>query len=196
MKISHQTPPYSRVQPLLFTAMTILMAVLMLPALGPVAPAAHAQKPPAIAKSQRAQVQQRIADTWVTVNYSRPVARGRALYGGIVPFGKVWNPGADTATSIAFSTDVKVNGQSLSRGWYSVWAEPGPAQWTLIFSRAHPVYHVPYPKGRDALRLTAAPRTGAFMETLAFYFPVVEERHAELVLHWGTVVIPMSIDVP
>lgn len=196
MTIFRLTLPQQQAHPLMATAMMMLVAVLMLPALSAVAPSAHAQKPPAIAKSQRAQVQQRIAETWVTVNYSRPVARGRALYGGIVPFGKVWNPGADTATSIAFSTDVKVNGQTLSRGWYSVWAEPGPAQWTLIFSRAHPVYHVPYPKGRDALRLTVAPRAGAFMETLAFYFPVVEERHAELVLHWGTVVIPVSIDVP
>jgi hypothetical protein len=46
------------------------------------------------------------------------------------------------------------------------------------------------------LRIPATPRAGAHMETLAFYFPVVDGKHAELVLHWGTTVVPMSIDVP
>jgi hypothetical protein len=149
-----------------------------------------------VLKSQRALVQQTVAATSITVTYSRPVARGRKLFGGIVPFGKVWNPGADTATSITVSTPVRINGQPLPAGSYSLWAEPGAARWTVILSRAHPVYHIPYPKGKDAVRLEVTPRTGSYMETLAFYFPVVEGRHADLVLHWGPVVVPLSIDVP
>ena len=66
----------------------------------------------------------------------------------------------------------------------------------MIFSRAHPVFHTPYPAGRDALRVAVTPRAGEHMETLSFYFPVVDGKKAELVLHWGTVVVPLQLDVP
>ncbi|MBI3895807.1 MAG: DUF2911 domain-containing protein [Acidobacteria bacterium] len=153
--------------------------------------AAQAPRP-----SQHGSVSQQIADTLVILEYNRPVARGRELFGKLVPWGRIWNPGADDATSITLSTDVQVNGQKLASGTYSLWAEPQPDRWTIIFSRAHPVFHVPYPAGKDALRVMATPRTGQHMETLAFYFPAVDGKKAELVLHWGTVVVPLELEVP
>lgn len=146
--------------------------------------------------SQHGSVSQQIADTRITIEYNRPVARGRELFGKLVPWGRIWNPGADAATNMALSTNVQVNGQALPAGTYSLWAEPQPDRWTIIFSRAHPVFHTPYPAGRDALRVEATPRPGPHMETLAFYFPVVDGKRAELVLHWGTVVVPLQIEVP
>ncbi|MBI4441896.1 MAG: DUF2911 domain-containing protein [Acidobacteria bacterium] len=147
-------------------------------------------------KSQHGSVSQRIANTTVTIEYNRPVARGRKLFGALVPWGRIWNPGADDATFITLSTSVQINGQPLAAGSYSIWAEPNTDRWTIIFSRAHPVFHTPYPAGQDALRVPATPRAGQHMETLAFYFPVVEGRQAELALHWGTVVVPLEIQVP
>ena len=146
--------------------------------------------------SQHGSVSQRIARTTVTIEYNRPVARGRQLFGALVPWGQIWHPGADEASHIALSTDVKVNGQPLPAGTYSLWTEPNPDRWTIIFSRAHPVYHMPYPAGQDALRVTVTPRTGQHVETLAFYFPVVEGKRAELVLHWGITVVPLELEVP
>ena len=151
---------------------------------------------PKVRLSQRGAVMQRVADTTITIDYSRPVARGRELFGKLVPYGKIWCPGADDATNIEVSTAVKIDGQDLPAGKYSVWAEPQPDKWTVIFNRNHAVWHTRYPEGQDALRVQATPRNGSHMETLAFYFPVVEGRKAELVLHWGTVQIPLSIDVP
>jgi hypothetical protein len=132
----------------------------------------------------------------VTIDYNRPVARGRELFGALVPWSRIWNPGADTATSITVSTAVTVNGETLAAGTYSLWAEPQPDRWTIIFSRSHPSWHNRYPAGQDALRVTATPRTTSHMETLTFYFPVVEGHRAELVLHWGTVAVPVQIEVP
>ena len=146
--------------------------------------------------SQRGSVTQRIADTTVTLDYSRPVARGRDLFGKLVPWGKIWCPGADDATTIEVSTPVKIDGKDLPAGKYSLWAEPREERWTLIFNRDHAVWHTRYPEGQDALRIEATPRTGSHMETLAFYFPVVDGRKGELVLHWGTVVISMGVEVP
>ncbi len=146
--------------------------------------------------SQHGSVSQQIAGTTITIEYNRPVARGRALFGSLVPYGRVWCPGADNCTTIQVSTDVKINGQSLARGTYSVWAEPDQDRWTMIFNSAQPVFHTRYPADKDVLRVQVVPRQGSQMETLAFYFPVVDATHAELVLHWGTVVVPLSIDVP
>jgi hypothetical protein len=154
------------------------------------APAVSAQTP---RPSQRAAVFQSIGRSELRIDYSRPVARGRALFGALVPWGKPWNPGADSATRIQLSTDVSINGKPLAAGDYSLWVIPDPAAWTIIFSTAAHVYHTPYPEGRDALRIRVAPRTGTFMETLGLYFPMVDGTVATLYLHWGTTVVPLTI---
>lgn len=129
---------------------------------------------------------QMIATTAVTVVYNRPSARGRRLFGGVVPYGRVWNPGADEATTITFSKDVRISGQPLAAGKYSLWMIPTAAgSWTLIFSKAADVFHVPYPEGQDAVRVPLEPERGGFMETLAFYFPIVGPDSAVLNFHWG-----------
>lgn len=149
-----------------------------------------------IKKSQGGSVSQTIADTEITIVYNRPVARGRTLFGpdGIVKYGEPWNPGADQATAIELSRSVTVNGRELAAGKYSVWAIPGAGEWTIIFSTAADVFHTPYPgEEKDALRITVTPQKGEHMETLAFYFPVVDGRDALLRLHWGETVIPIEI---
>ena len=147
--------------------------------------------------SQSGSVRQEVANTAIEITYDRPVARGRDLFGGIVPFGEIWNPGANDATAISFSRDVSVNGNPLPAGRYSLWAIPDPNRWTIVFNRQADVYHTPYPgEEDDALRLMASPRRGAHMETLAFYFAAVEKKDAELRLHWGETYVPLRITVP
>jgi hypothetical protein len=150
-----------------------------------------------IRASQEAWVRQRLADTWIELHYRRPVARGRALFGNVVAWGRIWTPGADTATTISVSTPVRVEGQTLPAGTYSVWMVPdssGP--WTVIFSRAQPVFHVPYPgEGQDQLRVRAAAWQGPHMETLLWYFPDVDGPAGTLVMHWGTTGVPLHIRV-
>ena len=147
--------------------------------------------------SQPASVMQAIGATQVTIAYNRPRARGRKLFGELVPWGKVWCPGADEATTIAITKDVLVAGQRLAAGKYSIWAIPGPAEWTLIFSKAADVFHIPYPgPAQDALRITVKPQAGPFMDALAFYFPAVDAERALLNLHWGETVVQVSLAAP
>jgi hypothetical protein len=61
---------------------------------------------------------------------------------------QVWNPGADQATAIAFTRDVRVNDQPLAAGKYTIWAIPRAGAWTVIFSNAADVYHTPIPAKR------------------------------------------------
>jgi hypothetical protein len=161
-------------------------------------PGANPVHRPAIKPSQHGTVTQKVADTLITIVYNRPVARGRDLFGALVPYDKVWCPGADYCTTINVSTDVTIEGRALPAGTYSLWAKPGAAKWTVIVNRAQLVSHSAYQSiaDQDVLTLEVTPRAGSHMETLAFYFPVVDAKHAELVLHWGTVVVPLAIDVP
>ena len=163
---------------------------------GVVVVAVSAQEPPKIKPSQHGSVSQRIADTTITVEYNRPVARGRELFGKLVPYGRIWCPCADDATTVEVSSGVTIEGKELAAGRYSLWTEPEPDRWTLIFNKNANVWHTRYPEGQDALRVQVTQRTGSHMETLAFYFPVVDGKKAELALHWGTVVVPVKIEVP
>jgi hypothetical protein len=146
-----------------------------------------------IPKSQLGVVTQQVGTARVELTYRRPVARGRQLFGSLVPFGKVWTPSADTAVHIVFSTAVQINGQELAAGSYSMWAIPDSSSWTMIFNSTARVFHLRYPEGRDVLRVQAAPRQGDFVETLQFAFPMVDADSAVLELRWGTTVVPMSI---
>ncbi|MEO7501439.1 MAG: DUF2911 domain-containing protein [Gemmatimonadaceae bacterium] len=146
-----------------------------------------------IRKSQLASVMQMIGDTRIEIIYHRPVARARELYGALVPWGRIWSPSADTAAIFRTTTDLEVGSARLRAGRYSIWAIPDRESWTIIFSSVVPVFHVRYPEGRDVLRVKATPHPGDHMETLAFYFPMVDADSAVLNLHWGKTVVPLSI---
>ena len=150
-----------------------------------------------VVRSQRGTVSQKIANTDITITYGRPVARGRTLFGSLVPYGRMWHPGADAATALDVTRDVQVNGQALPKGKYSLWTIPGESAWTFIFNKEWDVFHTSYPgQPQDALRLEVNTETGAHMETLSYYFPVVDGKDATLRLHWGTVIVPLAIKVP
>lgn len=171
--------------------------LLLTAALAAAGPGAAAQ---AIPFSQHGTVTQRVGLTDIAVDYNRPVARGRMLFGdaGLIKWDRVWHPGADSATRVTFSRDVLLEGRPLARGEYSVWTVPqrtGP--WTLILSRQARVFHQPYPgEEHDALRVAVTPDVSSHMETLAFYFPVVGRDSTVLRLHWGTTVLPIRIRAP
>jgi hypothetical protein len=144
-------------------------------------------------RSQLGVVSQMVADTRIESTWRRPVARGRTLFGVLVPWGKVWTPSADSAARISLSRAVEINGSSLPAGTYGMWTIPDSTQWTVIFSKEAPAFHLRYPDGQDALRVKAAPTKGEHVETLSFGFPVVDADSAVLQLRWGTTVVPLSI---
>ena len=148
--------------------------------------------------SQRGSVTQMVAYTNISVQYGRPVARGRALFGALVPWDTVWHPGADSATRVRFSRDVLIEGKPLHAGEYSLWLIPhatGP--WTVIFSKAAHVFHKPYPGTRfDVLRVDVTPEQASQMDSFAIYFPMVLRDEAVMRLHWGTTAVPIRIKAP
>ena len=169
--------------------------LVVVAALGGTAASACAQGYPF---SQRGSVTQHVAHTTIAIEYGRPVARGRALFGQLVPWDSVWHPGADSATRIAFNHPVRIEGREVKTGEYSVWLIPRASRpWTVILSRAAHTFHKPYPgAARDAYRFDVTPETGAHMESLAFYFPSVVRAEAVLRMHWGETIVPLRISAP
>ena len=145
--------------------------------------------------SQRGRVSQRVAFTDISIEYGRPTARGRALFGALVPWDSVWHPGADNATRITFSRDIQLEGQPVTAGTYTTWLIPrAAAPWTFILSRAVGVSHTPYPgRAKDALRLDLLPDSASHLETLTYHFPAVSREDATLRLQWGVMGISLHL---
>jgi hypothetical protein len=74
--------------------------------------------------------------TDVEIVYSRPSARGRAVFGNLVPFGELWRTGANENTIITFSDDVIIDGKSLKKGKYALYTIPNIQSWEVIFYTA------------------------------------------------------------
>lgn len=146
-----------------------------------------------IKKSQKSSLSQTIAKTEISITYFRPVARGRALFGELVDYDKVWQPGANDATVFEIDKDIEVEGNLLKAGKYSLWSIPGEKKWTFIFSNKWDAWHTKYPKGDDALRVEVESLQGMHMETLAYYFPYIEGKEGTLHFHWGETIVPLGI---
>ncbi len=177
----------------------MLPTVLRTAALAAALLAAHA---PLVAQgyppSQRTRISQDVALTRIDLVYGRPVARGRALFGALVPWDSLWHPGADSATRITVNHDVMVGGQPLAKGTYSMWLIPrATAPWTFILSRNAYVDHKSYPgPARDALRFDVRPDSLSHMESMGIYFPMVLRDEATLRIQWGFYGIAIPVKAP
>ena len=144
-------------------------------------------------RSQLGSVSQSVTSTKIDIVYRRPVARGRTLFGALVPWGQVWTPSADSAVRVTISEPIEINGSRLAAGSYSMWAIPDSTSWTIIFNSQAQVFHLRHDEGRDVLRVKAVPTKSDHIETLMFAFPMVDADSARLEMRWGTTVVPMLI---
>src|ERR1700691_5218015 len=111
-------------------------------------------------QSQHALLTQRIGVTDITINYHRPLANGRAIWGKLVPYGQVWRAGANENPTITFSDPVSIEGQDLEKGTYGLHMIPGESEWTVIFSKNATSWgSFSYKQEEDAVRVTVKPQT-------------------------------------
>ena len=81
----------------------------------------------------------------VTVDYSSPRAKGRKIYGELVPFGQVWRTGANEATLLTTPVDLKIGGTSVPAGKYTLFTVPNKDKWTLVISKKTGEWGTDYP---------------------------------------------------
>jgi hypothetical protein len=146
--------------------------------------------------SQHARVTQRIGITDITVNYHRPLANGRQVWGKLVPYGQVWRAGANENTIITFSDPVTIEGQPLDKGTYGLHMIPGENQWTVIFSKNSKDWgSFTYKQEEDALRVNVKPQTADAYNALAYDFDDVKPDSTIVTMRWDKVAVPFKVEV-
>jgi hypothetical protein len=149
-----------------------------------------------IRASERGTVSQTIDGTTVTVDYSRPSARGRVLFGGLVPFGGVWTPGANWATTLESNRDLRLNGVEVPSGKYSVWMIPREGDWTLTLNGNPELFHFQKPDSAEGrIHVAVRPEERPHTEMLTWSFPRVSGDAAVLELRWGTSAVSVRVVV-
>jgi len=162
-----------------------------------VGPATRAQERlPTPWASPACTVSQTIGITDVTVTAGRPAVKGRAIWGGLVPYGEVWRAGANENTTITFGNEVKVEGKALAAGTYGLHMIPGEDHWTVIFSLNSTSWgSFSYDQAEDALRVDVMPVAAPFTEWLTYGFDDLTRDHATLKLQWENLAVPVKLSV-
>lgn len=146
--------------------------------------------------SPQARVMQRIGLTQVTINYSRPQVKGRKIWGGLEPYGKVWRAGADENTTIEISDPVMVEGKPLPKGIYGLHMIPGESDWTVIFSKNSTSWgSYTYDPAEDALRVSVKAQPAEHREVLTYDFEKLTPESATVALRWEKIAVPFKVDV-
>ncbi|HEY7096716.1 MAG TPA: DUF2911 domain-containing protein [Terriglobales bacterium] len=90
----------------------------------------------------------------IKVDYSSPRAKGRKIYGGLVPYGKVWRTGANEATTFVTDTNLTAGGKDIPAGSYTLFTVPNEGKWTLVISKKTGEWGTDYPgEGEDLARI-------------------------------------------
>jgi len=90
----------------------------------------------------------------LSITYGRPSMRGRKIFGGLVPFDRVWCPGADECTRLSTNRDLQFAGLKLKSGDYSLWMLPAEAMWTLTFNSDDHAFHTQRDPRLDVGKIT------------------------------------------
>ena len=150
--------------------------------------------------SPLAKISQEVGLSKVDVEYSRPSAKGRKIFGELVPFGEMWRTGANASTKVTFGDDVKIGGTTVPKGTYALYVTPNMKDWSVIFYKNTSFWGVP---GKDFNEADVAAKVNVPVTTLAenvesFTINVDNLRNSsfDLVIEWEKtrVSVPVSMD--
>ena len=152
------------------------------------------------AASPSCKVTQDVGLIKVDVAYSRPSAKGRKVFGELVPFGEIWRTGANATTQVTFSDDASIGGTKLAKGTYVLFTTPGQKEWEVIFYKNLSISPSP---GKDFKEEDVAARVKVptqtlrdLVETFTINFNNLRNNGADLEITWEytKVVVPITVD--
>lgn len=149
--------------------------------------------------SPEAKIEQKVGLTDLTLEFSRPSMRGRAIFGDLVPYGEMWRTGANKNTIITFSDDVKIGGKEVKAGSYAVFTKPNKSSWDIVFYTDTNNWGTP--KAWDENKVAAKVTTDVMnmpmkMETFTMLFDDLTNNSAVLGILWEDVFVGVTIEVP
>ncbi len=172
----------------------ILIALAIV--LAPFATEAQIKTPQA---SPKGYIKQTVGLTDVEVTYSRPGARGRAVFGNLVPFGKLWRTGANENTIINFGDDVVIDGKTLKKGKYAIYTIPKIESWEVIFYLSTDNWGLPenwndaYVALRTTVKEDALPTP---LETFTIGINGLDPNFGYLDMAWENSHVALKFEVP
>jgi hypothetical protein len=148
--------------------------------------------------SPQTEVTQEVGLSQVKLSYARPSAKGRKVFGDLVPFGEVWRTGANASTKLTFAEDVKIEGNSLKAGTYALYTIPGDKEWTIIIhtnTRHRSLAGDVYKQAEDAFRFKVKPsKTSSHVETFTIEFSDFTTSSCKLMVSWENTQIKFLIE--
>lgn len=144
-------------------------------------------------------LEQVVGLTNITVEYSRPSAKGRTVYDNLVPYGKNWRTGANANTVVSFSDNVKIEGKDLPKGTYALYTTPKADSWDVIFYKTTDNWGLPetWNDADVAVKVTVKPETtSTHIETFTITINSITNDNAVLNLQWEKTIVPVKIEVP
>ena len=170
------------------------VSLLLLPVLFLMCVALNAQDGPAPSPSSK--VIQMAGTTEITIEYSRPSLKGRTIFPDLHKYGEIWRTGANAATKITFSKDVKVEGKSLSAGSYAILTKPGATTWEVMFYPFDEPGWNTY-RSKDPAASVTVDSQQIDCEVESFMIDINELRDDSAVLGfiWGTTYVPVALEV-
>ena len=134
----------------------------------------------------------------MTIEYGRPYMRGRTIFGGLVPYARVWCPGADEATTLDSSRPLQLGGLAVPPGPHTIWILPTPDVWTLIVSKEASGFHTMYNSSADLGRAELRKRAlQAPVEQLTFMIAKNPDgKGGSIAMTWETteVSVPFTVE--
>jgi hypothetical protein len=138
----------------------------------------------------------KVAGKEITIDYYAPSKHGRKIIGSLVPYGRVWCPGANVATGLTTSAGLQIGDLKLPKGSYSLWIIPSEKEWTLIVNKQSGQHHLDYDPAEDFGRTKIAVKAlGAPVETLRFEVRPESGNKGVIALDWETTeaLIPFTV---
>jgi hypothetical protein len=149
--------------------------------------------------SPRSVLNQVVGLTDVTVEYSRPSAKGRVVFGDLVPFGKLWRTGANANSTVSFSEDVVINGTTVKKGKYAIFTLPKADMWEVILYTATDNWGLPenYDVNKVAVSLNVDPiMLNNNIESFTIGINNLTNDSATLDISWEKTMVSMKFEVP
>jgi hypothetical protein len=145
--------------------------------------------------SPAATTSQAIGISEVKVIYHRPAVKGRAIWGGLVPYGEVWRLGANEATILELSHDATIDGKPVPAGRYSMFAIPAKDEWTMILNRTADQWGAySYKQEQDLLRFKVVPKSGPHVEWMTFSVTPASSSALDVEMAWEKLRVPFRIE--
>lgn len=149
--------------------------------------------------SPKSVLTQTVGLTEVTLDYSRPGAKGRVIFGDLVPYGRLWRTGANANSTIAFSDDVVVNGTTLKKGKYAVFTTPNTDSWDVVFYTTTDNWGTPenWDENKVAARVNVTPvALGNTIETFTMGINNITNESATIDISWERTMVSVKFEVP